>query len=184
VTTDNQGQMSGPVTSARTRIINAFNKMVLARRRGPFGVGSIIDHARVARSTFYDHFGNESALQEAALRPAFTTMAATLAGQADASRLAEILAHFWDYRQQLRPLLTSRERNRIEAMLADQVAAQLGGAQPSDQKTNRPCAVQIAAATMATLHDWIAAGFSATPGDLSDQLIAVAAGIQKAYAGD
>lgn len=172
--TDNQAEKSDAQLPARHRIIATFNALVLGRRRGPYSVGEIIRRAGVARSTFYDHFRNESSVLEAAISPMFGAMAATLAGQGGRDGLVGLLDHFWDHRQQLRAMLDGRDRARLEALLTDQLLQHMPGdttIEPSDRGIR---AVQITACTLATLHQWARGKYPVKPAQMADQLIATA----------
>jgi AcrR family transcriptional regulator len=182
MTTDNHRLLSGTHTaqSARARIIAAFNAMVLKRQRGPFRVGMIIRHAGVARSTFYDHFASEAALQLTAIEAPFASIADALTGRGEREQLIGWLAHFWDYRQQARPLLTGAERTRIErafvALLLERLSAGVAGdASPSTHLA----AIQIAAATLASLEQWLSGRLSYSPEALADQLVIAADAIRR-----
>lgn len=178
--TDNQGHLSGTGQSgsARARIIAAFNAMILQRQRGPFRVGDIVRQARVARSTFYDHFPSESALQLTALNAPFADIADALAGCGDASKLVGWLAHFWDYRQQTRPILAGRDRARIERMLVDLLVIRLRSNEAVDPTKAQICALQISAATLAALHSWVSGGFCMPAAVLAEQLAQTAKAIR------
>ncbi len=180
MTTDNQAKMSGRGgLSARERIVAAFNAMVLSRRREPFPVGEIIRHARVARSTFYDHFGNESALRLAALSGIMDNMADALTGRTNMSVLSGVLDHFWDHRQQVRPILLGRERARIETLLAETTMARIDQGEANDAQALRLCAAQISAASFAAIDLWVGGKVSISAERLAQQLIGTAAAIRR-----
>ncbi len=165
-------------TNARGRIIAAFNAMMLGRQRGPFRVGDIIRQARVARSTFYDHFPNETALQLTALTTPFASVADALSWSGDPSKLVAYLEHFWDYRQQSHAILAGRDRAKIERMLAGLLAARLRSEAVGDSTRAQLCALQISAATLATLHSWLTGGVAMPAAILAQRLVATSQAIR------
>jgi AcrR family transcriptional regulator len=184
MTTDNHRPLSGTVAtqSARGRILAAFNAMVLKRQRGPFRVGTIIRHAGVARSTFYDHFPSESALQLTALEAPFASMSDALTGRDSKTQLTAWLTHFWDYRQQARPLLAGAERARLErmfvALLLERLRSDVEGSAGDLPPSMQLAAVQIAAATLASMEQWLSGRLPFTPEALADQLVTATAAIR------
>jgi len=135
----------------RTRhaLIEAWNHLVLNKRKRDIGVADIIDRAKVGRSTFYDHYASADDLHLDALRRPFAPLADAAAGSPDEARVAHVLAHFWENRQRARRTFGPR----TERLLSQMVEERLGG---RNLVVARPIAArQLAGAAHAALIAWL-----------------------------
>lgn len=178
--TDNRSQLSAPMpatvsgSSARRRILSAFNTMVLERIRRPFPVLEIIHRAGVARSTFYENFGNEEALSLAAITPPLTIIADALTERQTNERLVGLLTHFWDYRAQARAMLCGPRRDRLDLLLCELFEDRLtSGAFPAGPDKTIS-AIQLSAATLKPIECWVTGRISTSPQLLANRLVATA----------
>ena len=149
--------MDRRVTRTRTALIEAFNHLVLSRRRRKIRVADIVAEANVGRSTFYEHYKSADDIHMAALSRPFGILADAAAGIGDEAKLASLLTDFWDYRQRARESFFDRTGEKASRMLADLVEERL---QADEQKLARPlrlAAMQLAEAALAPIRGWITA---------------------------
>ena len=151
----------GRAKRTRTALIDAFNHLVLDRRKRDIRVADIVGQAQVGRSTFYDHYSGAEALHVDALRRPFAALADAAAGKGDEDALTRLLEHFWDYRQLARNSLG----DRAQRLLAEMVRDRLG-----EEKYCLPTPIlarQLAAPSFAAMLAWLTGEASATPRDLA-----------------
>lgn len=162
---DSRGALSGKLDARvrRTRglLLDAFNLLVLTRRKRDIRVADIVNQARVGRSTFYDHYPSAEALHLEALKRPFGPLAEAAAGRGGEAALAHILAHFWEYRSRARRTFSAR----TEGLLAAMVEERLAGAELTISR--RLAARQLAAAAHAPILAWLSGQAPARPGELA-----------------
>lgn len=143
------------VARTRTALIEAFNHLVLSRRKKQIRVADIVARANVGRSTFYEHYRSTDHIHLEALARPFATLADAAAGQGDEARLEQLLDHFWENRQRAREHLNGREGERTARLLADMVEQRLEGIETAIPA--RLAALQLAGAAMGPLCGWLSA---------------------------
>ena len=144
------------VARTRTALIDAFNHLVLARRQKRIRVSDIVALANVGRSTFYEHYASADDLHMQALSRPMAALADAAAGEGDADRLRNLLAHFWENRQRARETFGDRAYAKVCRLLADMVATRLEARQAPLILPTRLAAVQLAEASLAPLRAWLA----------------------------
>ena len=138
------------VRRTRNSLIEAWNHLVLSKRKRDIRVADIVDEAGVGRSTFYDHYSSADALHLEALRRPFAPLADAAAGRGDEAMLAHILAHFWEYRQRARRTFGDRTQRLLAGMVEERLGdAELAIASPI-------AARQLAASAHAAVQSWLA----------------------------
>lgn len=176
MTTDNPGTLSDDgrkTAGARERILSAFNAMVLGREGRTKRVGDLAARAGVARSTFYDHFRSAADLELEAVAAPLAILAELAAGSSDAAGAEPMLAHFWEYRSDVRKLLAGPRRPKLERLLERLIAERL-----ADGADNPLVAAQSAAALLAAVDAWVHARHVATPAQLAVRIAATADAIR------
>jgi AcrR family transcriptional regulator len=174
------GNMRHDRRVARTRgaLIDAYNRLFLGRRRGPFRVAEVVSEAEIGRSTFYEHYrGIDDIFLEALKRP-FAALADGAAGTGDAALLEPVLAHFWENRQRGREALGGRLGERVARLLADMVEERIAGAAFS--LPPRLAARTLAEAGLAPLRSWIAGEATATAAQLSAAICRIGIALRSA----
>lgn len=120
--------MTHDLTGARTLIINAFSRLVLAKRRLKPRITDVLAEAGVARSTFYQHFEGRDSLLIEATRGPLGVIADAAAGKVDEERLCALLDHFRENRRGSIELLDGPLRARIVRALAEAIGVRLDDA--------------------------------------------------------
>lgn len=174
MTTDNMVKLSDlRRQSARARMIDAFNAMVLGKAPRPWRVGEIVARARVARSTFYDHFDSSDDILLEVMRGPFGMLADVLVGAKDETALVGLLDHFHDNRVRALEILNGPLRNRVARLLEQMIVDRLDGVVDAPLAAN-----QLAAATLAPLTPWLQGRTALSSSALAGRLCAAAAAIR------
>ena len=155
------GNCDRRVRRTRTALIDAFNHLVLKRRKRDIRVGDIVEQAKLGRSTFYDHYSSAEALYLDALRRPFATLADAAAGRGNETALTEILCHFWEYRQLARSSLGERTQRLLSQMVEERFC-------DADSCVATPIAArQLAGSAHAAVVSWLSGDASCTPAALA-----------------
>ena len=160
------------VVRTRAALIDAFNQLVLRRRPRKIRVADIVEHAKVGRSTFYEHYSGADAIHLEALSRPFALLADAAAGEGDEARLVGLLAHVWENRQRARETVTGRMGEKAGRLLAGLVEARLAARGVETLIPRRMAAVQLAEAALAPVRAWLTAEASCTPEALARSLCA------------
>ena len=148
----------------RTALLDAWNHLVLNRRKRDIRVADIVDQAKVGRSTFYDHYSSAEALHLDALRRPFAPLADAAAGRGDEALLSHTLAHFWEFRQRARRTFGER----TQRLLAEMVEQRLDSA--SLRLAAPIAASQLAASAHAAVVSWLSGDGPCTPSALAQAI--------------
>lgn len=168
--------MTDDAGGARSAIISAFNRLVLAHRRLKPRVADVLGEAGVARSTFYEHFNSRDSLLVEAMRGPLAAVADAAAGKGDVERLTSTLDHFKENRRGATELLTSQLCVRVVRTLAELLGERLGEAPANG------AALRIADAQIGLIRLWITGETPSASRDLADAMIRSAAALRQAFA--
>jgi len=108
----------------RRRLVSAFSDLVLKHHYESVTVREIVAHARVSRSTFYEHFSSKDGLLASSLGSLFSVLAET-AVCGDTARLPFILDHFRENAALTRELLTGPASHKVSGVLIRQIETRL-----------------------------------------------------------
>jgi len=158
--------MAGQRQDARQALLNAFSELTLSRRYADFGVDQIIRRARVARSTFYYHFGQKDELLVQNLRPMILAAAQLPLSPGPTAEIEGWAQHLWEHRAVANRLLGKTVARRLVEALAQEVEVALG---PSGASAAL-LAQQIAGAMAGLLHAWLSGRVSAPPAEIARRL--------------
>jgi AcrR family transcriptional regulator len=142
----------------RRRLLGAFSNLVLRQHYESITVREIVAHARVSRSTFYEHFSGKDGLLASSLGGLFGVLAeAAVCG--DAARLPLVLEHFRENAALARELLNGPAHHKVSGMLIRQIETRLRahsrGRRASLLLPLRLSATQLAGMILATLIAWL-----------------------------
>ncbi|WP_161956836.1 TetR/AcrR family transcriptional regulator [Sphingosinithalassobacter portus] len=135
-------------------ILRAFTALALERRYEAIRVGDIIRAANIGRSTFYEHFTGKDAVMLEATAPILLALATAASGRAARSYVRNMVAHLWDRRALIRPLLDSEAAGAIRRSLSEAIlphALRAGHAEGDAHIA----ATGAAAAQLAMLRCWL-----------------------------
>ena len=158
------------VARTRSRLIEAFNQLLLHRRRRPIRVADIVAEAKVGRSTFYEHYSGPEAIHLEAMARPLALLADAAAGDGDPERLAFLLRHFWENRQRARDSFSGRLGEKAARLLADLVEARLAARGAETAIARRIAAVQLAEAALAPVRAWVSGEAPCSAEALADSL--------------
>jgi len=143
------------VRRTRSALLEAFNHLLLNRRRGRIRVSDIVERANVGRSTFYEHYGSADDIHMEALSRPFAILADAAAGEGDPERLKNLLDHFWENRQRARATLSGRTGEKAVRLLTGLVEARLWDRQVELVLPRRLAALQLAEAALGPIRGWV-----------------------------
>ncbi len=135
-------------------ILRAFTTLALERRYEAIRVSDVIRAANIGRSTFYEHFTGKDAVMLEAIAPILLALATAASGRAARSYVRNMVAHLWDRRALIRPLLDSDAAGAIRRSLSEAI-------QPHALRTSltegdaQIAATGAAAAQLAMLRCWL-----------------------------
>ena len=133
----------------KSRLLEAFNHLILQRTQGRPALAEVIDKAQVARSTLYDHFGGRDDLLLEAIKIPLKAMADIGAGNGQPEALVAMLEHFRSRRQDALDLLTGPLRYRINRNLAAMISER-------DERLDEKSAIHIAELLFGFVRLWLA----------------------------
>ncbi len=133
----------------KSRLLEAFNHLILERTQGRPALGEVIDRAQVARSTLYDHFGGRDDLLLEAIKIPLKAMADIGAGNGNVEALITMLEHFRSRRQDALDLITGPLRYRINRNLAAMISER-------DERLDEKSANHIADMLFGFIRLWLA----------------------------
>jgi AcrR family transcriptional regulator len=133
----------------RSRLLEAFNHLMLDRTQGRPALGEVIDKAQVARSTLYDHFGGRDDLLLEAIKIPLKALANVGAGDGDEKALIAMLEHFRSRRQDALDLISGPLHNRINRNVAAMICER-------DKRLDEKSAIHIADLLFGFIRLWLA----------------------------
>ncbi|MBC9033438.1 helix-turn-helix transcriptional regulator [Sphingomonas sp. JC676] len=157
------------VSRTHAAILDAFVRLLFARRYASIRTGDLVAEADIGRSTFYEHFRNKDDVLLAALDPIFLPLASAAVGRASLAYLRMTLEHIWEQRMLGRvifdPPLIPKLQRKLATMIEARLDESASGAVP-------PALVAsgIAAAQLAILRMWLAGEASCTVDALARHL--------------
>ena len=141
-------------------LLKAFRDLVLERGYERLTIRSLTARARVARSTFYEHFDSKTDILRQSTRPLFHILADAVIAPKCPDRLVMVLEHFSDNAATFESMLTGEPRDEIVEILAAEIEAVLL-LQPVRKNEDghrlpvRLAAMHLAGAQWALIAGWI-----------------------------
>jgi AcrR family transcriptional regulator len=147
----------GDARKLRTRqaIHTAFLGMVLERRYYEIKIDDIVEHANIARSTFYEHFKSKDELLASSLEGPFSRLVNLLDDTTTNAALVDILEHFWRNRAMARGIFSGAIRKKVSVALADMIQKKLA-TQLIDRKLPLPLiSIQLSEMMLTPISAWL-----------------------------
>lgn len=158
----------------RNALLGAFFDLVETRHYEEIGVADIAERANVSRSTFYEHFSGKDGLLASSIAGPFAVLADTVRAEDNASRLVQLLDHFWDNRALARGIFLGPVRRKVIAVLIGQIEQRLIAAGLGRRGVlivpTRLAAIQLAEALVAPVTAWLIGESRCTAGTLAAAL--------------
>ncbi|WP_339346844.1 helix-turn-helix domain-containing protein [uncultured Sphingomonas sp.] len=110
-----------PTCATTTAIIDAFAALAVERRY-PIRVADLIARAGVGKSTFYEHFRGKDDVMLAAMQPIVLALATAASGRAARPYVRTVVAHLWERRSAVRPVIDSTAAATLQRRLARAIA--------------------------------------------------------------
>ncbi len=142
-------------TRSRKAIIEAFNSLVREHRLENIRVPDITARAKVARSTFYEHFANVTDVYLTAFSRPLSILADSLAGQDNQTELQWLLEHLWENRQQARSAFSGRGREQLSKLLLTLVNERASLAEDEDHSLRQLDRIALCEGTMGLIRAWL-----------------------------
>lgn len=158
------------VRRTRSALLEAFNYLLLHRRRDRIRVSDIVARANVGRSTFYEHYASADDIHMEALSRPFAILAAAAAGEGDPERLKHLLDHFSENRQRARATFAGRTGEKAVRLLTGMVEARLSDRQLELALPRRLAALQLAEAALGPIRGWVGGEAPCTAARLAQSL--------------
>jgi AcrR family transcriptional regulator len=164
---------------ARTRaaILRAFDELLFARGYDRVRVHDIAGRARVARSTFYEHYRDKDAVLADSIARPFAPLVHLVDPGAAAAALQPILGHIWENRAHVTILVDNPTRRAVARALAQRIHARLRARALTAARPRRVrlAAIALAEAQLALIAAWLSRELPASAAELAEQLHVLAA---------
>lgn len=102
---DSAQAMDRRTERTRQALLEAFVSLLFQRKYTQIRVADIVDHAKVARSTFYDHFTSKDDILKHSMAGIYTALADIVTKNADLKSTKDLLDHLWENRSLARELM-------------------------------------------------------------------------------
>ncbi len=180
--------------SHRTRkaLLDSLIDLVHGRRYDEVAVGDIVEGAKVARSTFYDHYRGKDDMIVETMGGMLDVMADVASGEQDVLALELVLRHFNENKTFARQLFTSAAGRdvmlRISRQLSELIEERLKLRTVSRPESSllplSMIASQLAESQFALVKSWLAADTTCTSAELARAIQRSASGSIAALLGD
>ncbi|HQR06373.1 MAG TPA: TetR/AcrR family transcriptional regulator [Gemmatales bacterium] len=159
---------SRQIRKTKVAVIEAFNDLVLQGRYHDMGVGDIVRHSDIGRSTFYEHFKDKEDVLRHSMAGMLSAMAGAVDESCDIDHVQRILEHFHENISMARVIFNSPTMPVIINALASLIEVRLPSEAISDLPTSL-IATQIAEAQFGLIRGWLNKG-----GHVSGRIVAEA----------
>ena len=166
--------------SERTRqaLLEAFVSLLFQRKYSQIRVSDIIDHAKVARSTFYDHFTSKDDILTHSMASMYATLADVVTKNANLEATKDLLDHLWENRSLARQLMDGpsaalgpkRGAHQLAQEIEKRLKIHFGQTEREPLVPLSLAATLVAAGIMAVLRDWLTGKAACTSAALAKAL--------------
>lgn len=148
-----------PKRSEKTRgqIMSAFTQLVFANGFENVSVRAVVAAARIARSTFYEHFSGKDDVLRACMARFFAVIAESVANDAEPRELRRVLDHLWENRRLTDAIFSGAPRVVLARALGDMIEVHLRDMNRGEPLalSYRLAAIHLAEAQLALVENWM-----------------------------
>jgi AcrR family transcriptional regulator len=158
------------VRRTRAAVVDAFIRLIFARRYDSIRTADLIAEADIGRSTFYEHFRSKDDVLAAVINPLFVPLANAATGRAGVVPVRMMLDHLWEQRALARVIFDPDRLPRLQRKLAAMIGERLDRIMP-DTASRTLIATAAAAAQLAMLRLWLAGEVACPAAELALLLV-------------
>lgn len=166
----NQDDPDRRVRRTRAAVVDAFIRLIFARRYDSIRTADLIAEADIGRSTFYEHFRSKDDVLAVMIDPLFVPLANAATGRAGVVPVRMMLDHLWEQRALARVIFDPDRLPRLQRKLAAMIDERLERTMP-DTASRTLVATAAAAAQLAMLRLWLAGEVACPAAELALLLI-------------
>lgn len=141
----------------RRQVMSAFTGLVFANGFENVSVLEIVAAAKVARSTFYEHFSGKEDVLRACMARFFAVIAECVASDAEPPELTRVLDHLWENRRLTDAIFSGAPRVILARALSEMIEAHLremNQGQPL-ALSYRLAAIHLAEGQLGLVENWL-----------------------------
>jgi len=135
--------------------MSAFTRLVFANGFENVSVRKIVEEAKVARSTFYEHFSDKEDVLRTCMGRIFAVLADCVISDEPPAKLVEVLDHLWSNRRLTDAIFSGHARAVLSRNQADLIESRLNGTGSPAQIPSRLAAISIGEAQLALVESWM-----------------------------
>jgi AcrR family transcriptional regulator len=139
----------------RAGLMSAFTQLVFAKGFDKVSASEVAASAKVARSTFYEHFSGTEDVLRACMTRFFAIVADCVSEECEPPELIRVLDHLWSNRRLTDGIFSGHARMILARNQADLVELRLRAMGGSLALPSRLAAIQIAEAQLALIESWM-----------------------------
>jgi len=159
-------------------LLDAFLSLLFARKYSQIRISDVIDHAKVARSTFYDHFTSKDDILMHSMAGIYATLADIVTKNANPESTTILLDHLWENRSLARELMKgptaafgpNHGPRHLAQAIEERLKTHYGQTELEPHVPLSLAATLVAAGTMAVLRDWLTGKAACTSAALAKAL--------------
>ena len=139
----------------RAELMSAFTRLVFAKGFENVSAREVAASAKVARSTFYEHFSGTEDVLRACMTRFFAVVADCVSAKDQPPDLTRVLDHLWSNRRLTDGIFSGHARSILARNQADLVELRLRALSGDLALPSRLAAIQIAEAQLALIEGWM-----------------------------
>lgn len=139
----------------RAGLMSSFTQLVFAKGFENVSASEVAASAKVARSTFYEHFSGTEDLLRACMTRFFAIVADCVVQDEQPAELGKVIDHLWSNRRLVDGIFSGHARAILARNQADLVEMRLRALPGGLTMPSRLAAIQIAEAQLALIEGWM-----------------------------
>lgn len=139
----------------RAGLMSAFTRLVFDKGFENVKASEVAASAKVARSTFYEHFSGTEDVLRVCMTQFFAIVADCVLTDEEPSELARVLDHLWSNRRLTDGIFSGHARSILARNQADLIELRLRTMNADRAMPSRLAAIPIAEAQLALIESWM-----------------------------